>query len=328
MTGDWEYKLKEMEAGRLNREQFMEEIKGMTKEIVKQTQDYTEELQNRVYPDIEAVCPECAATVFSQSDGTFECKSADCKFSIKKYYASHELTEAEATKLINEKLIGPFEDFKNRFGQPFSAELKLDKPKKTWKVGFIFEGDAEREEELKNLSEDQLLCEAPILDGSDKLVKVYETDSAYLCPDMAKKKDERGVRISKTILKNEVVKEQALKLFVEGKTELIQGFISKRGRPFAAFLTLNRETGKLGFEFQERKKKVTKKKKGDDDTGEEEDDTETTSKKKSVKKKKKTTRKKKKVSKKKSSPKTSAARSTKKSDDGPAVDFDENDAPF
>lgn len=263
MTGEWEHKLKEMEAGRLNRDQFMDEIKVLTKEIVQQTKDFTEELVNQVYPDIEVTCPECASTVFRQTDGLFECKNPECKFKLKKYHASHELSESQAKELINNKLVGPIDTFKNRFGQPFTAELKLEKPKKAWKVGFIFEGDSEREDELKNLSDDQLLCEAPILDGATEMVKVYETASAYLCPGMATRKDERGVRISKTILKNEVPTEQALKLFVDGKTDLIQGFISKKGRPFAAFLTLDRETGKLGFEFQERKKKTKKKKAAD-----------------------------------------------------------------
>ena len=316
MTGEWEHKLKEMEAGRLDRHQFMEEIKVLTKEIVQQTQDHTEELVNRKFPDIEATCPECQATVFKQTDGLFECKNPECTFKLKKYHASHELSEAQAAELINNKVVGPIESFKNRFGQPFTAELKLEKPKKAWKVGFIFEGDSEREDELKNLSDDQLLCEAPVTDGSTDLVKVYETASAYLCPKMATKKDERGVRISKTILKNEVPKEQALKLFVEGKTDLIQGFISKKGRPFAAFLTLDRETGKLGFEFQERKKKATKKKGGDTDT-EESDETETTGKKSA----------KKKTAKKKSAKKKTKKKAAKKQP-AKAADVSEDDLPF
>lgn len=308
MTGDWEYKLKEMEAGRLNREQFMEEIKVLTKEIVQQTRDFTEQLVNQDYPNIEATCPACGGTVFKQTEGLFECKDPECTFKLKKYHASHELSEAQAKQLITEKVVGPIETFKNRFGQPFAAELALTKPKKAWKVEFIFEGDAEREDELKNLSDDQLLCEAPITDGSAELVKVYETSSAYLCPGMAKKKDERGVRISKTILKNEIPAEQALKLFVEGKTELIQGFISKKGRPFAAFLTLDRETGKLGFEFQERKKKAPKKKAGDAPATDED-----TPPKKAAAKKKKATKKK-------------AKKTTTTS--GDAAQVDDEDLPF
>ncbi len=256
MTGEWEYKLKEMEAGRLDREEFMAEITALTKNIVEQTRDFTDAVVNRSFPDIDALCPECQHTEMRQTDGLFECKNPECGFRVKKHIASHELTEAEAIQLINEQRIGPIETFKNRFGQPFTAELVLEKEKKTWKVNFVFEGDDERESELDNLSDDQLLCEAPILDGSDQLVKVYETDRAYLAPEMAKGSDDRGVRISKTILQKEIPAEQARKLFLEGKTDLMPGFISKKRRPFAAHLTLDRVSGKLGFEFAPRKKKA------------------------------------------------------------------------
>lgn len=263
MTGEWEYKLKEMEAGRLNRDDFMSEVTSLTQNIVEQTRDFTEEIVNRPFDDIQAQCPECLGTEIRQTDGTFDCKNPECKFRLKKHIASHELTEQEAIDLINTRRIGPIETFKNRFGQPFTAELTLEKEKKTWKVNFIFEGDEERESELDNLTDDQLLCEAPIADDSDQLIKVYETERAYLAPEMAKDKDERGVRISKTILQKEIPQDQARKLFVEGKTDLMPGFISKKRRPFAAHLTLDRATGKLGFEFAPRKPK--KKAKGGED---------------------------------------------------------------
>jgi DNA topoisomerase-3 len=119
---------------------------------------------------------------------------------------------------------------------------------------------------------------------------------------MATKVDERGVRISKTILKKEIPTEQAIKLFVEGKTDLMPGFLSKKGRKFSAHLTIDREKGKLGFEFAPRKnaKKDAEGEKGED--GE--------AKVKTVKKstKKKTT--KKKPTKKKSTKKKTAAKKT------------------
>ena len=74
----------------------------------------------------------------------------------------------QAKDLIKLKRIGPIETFKSRFGAPFTAELTLAKEKKTWKLGFIFEGDDAREEELKNLSDDQVICECPIEDGSER----------------------------------------------------------------------------------------------------------------------------------------------------------------
>ena len=55
--------------------------------------------------------------------------------------------------------------------------------------------------------------------------------------------------VSKMILGREIPK-QAQKLLTTGKTGLLEGFISKRGRPFSAYLKL--EDGKVGFEFPEK----------------------------------------------------------------------------
>jgi len=51
------------------------------------------------------------------------------------------------------------------------------------------------------------------------------------------------------ILGREIPK-QAQKLLTTGKTGLLEGFISKRGRPFSAYLKL--DDGKVGFEFPEK----------------------------------------------------------------------------
>ena len=240
----------------------MSEIRDLTNRIVSQTRDYTDEIVNRPFPDLLAPCPECQGQVHKQTDGLFECRNEECSFRLKKHIASHTLTEDEARELMADLRVGPIETFKNRFGQPFAATLVLSKEKRSWKVNFEFEGDEEREDELKNLSDDQLLCEAPLLDDSPETIKVYETDRAYLAPQMAKQADDRGVRISKTILQKDIPPEQARKLFVEGKTDLMPGFLSKKGRRFAAHLTLDRESGKLGFEFAPRKS--AKPKDGDD----------------------------------------------------------------
>lgn len=308
MTGEWEFKLKEMEAGRLSKDVFMNEIVDLTNGIVAQTKQYTDEKVNRVFPNLHAPCPECNGQVHKQTDGVFECMNPECSFRLKKHIASHELTEDEARDLMTSKKIGPITDFKNRFGQPFEAELTIAKEKKTWKVAFVFEGDDRREEELKNLKPEQIICQAKLKDDSEDLIPIYEVENAYLAPMMANKVDERGVRISKTILKREIPTEQAIKLFVEGKTDLMPGFLSKKGRKFAAHLTIDREKGKLGFEFAPRKN-AKKKTDGDDAEGE--------AKVKKVKKstKKKTTKKKptkKKTTKKKTTKKKPAKKKTTK----------------
>ncbi|MDC0293930.1 topoisomerase C-terminal repeat-containing protein, partial [Mariniblastus sp.] len=134
----------------------MNEIIELTNGIVAQTKEFTAEKVNRIFPDLETACLECDSSPLKQTDGVFECKNPECTFRLKKHIASHELTEVEAQNLMVDKKIGPITDFKNRFGQPFEAELTFAKEKKTWKVAFVFEGDDRREEELKNLRDEQI----------------------------------------------------------------------------------------------------------------------------------------------------------------------------
>ena len=57
--------------------------------------------------------------------------------------------------------------------------------------------------------------------------------------------------MGKTICQREITREQVMKLVETGRTDLIPRFISKKGKPFSAFLKL--EGDKVGFEFEERK---------------------------------------------------------------------------
>ena len=54
------------------------------------------------------------------------------------------------------------------------------------------------------------------------------------------------------ILSKNITPVYITQLLTEGKTELIKGFISKKKRPFDAFLLLAKN-GKISFEFPPRK---------------------------------------------------------------------------
>jgi DNA topoisomerase-3 len=58
----------------------------------------------------------------------------------------------------------------------------------------------------------------------------------------------------RTEAERDIPKEQAQKLLATGKTDLLEGFISKRGRPFSAYLKL--EDSKVSFEFPEKRVEV------------------------------------------------------------------------
>src|SRR2546430_2132691 len=80
--------------------------------------------------------------------------------------------------------------------------------------------------------------------------KIFETENSYICEHSQADRRPCKFRLSKTILGKDIPKEQAQKLLAAGKTDLLDGFISKRGRPFSAYLKL--EEDKVGFEFPEK----------------------------------------------------------------------------
>ncbi len=80
--------------------------------------------------------------------------------------------------------------------------------------------------------------------------KIFETENSFICERSQADRKPCKFKLSKTILGKDIPKEQAQKLLATGKTDLLDGFISKRGRPFSAYLKLEDE--KVGFEFPEK----------------------------------------------------------------------------
>lgn len=260
MTGEWEYKLKQMEQGKFQRPRFMEEIKELTGTVVETAREYARTALEREWPEFDAPCPVCGAPKLGQDDGRYKCKQPDCKFSLSKVVASRPLSEEEAKTLLRTKMVGPLTGFVNRFKQPFDAAIELQEDKKTGlKAAFVFEKSPEEEEEAEAISEENKLCPCPLCEKGD----IYVTPHSYIC-DRRVSGDGCKARLSKEMCKFEIPREQALKYFTEGKTDVIDKWISKKGRPFKAALTCNKKGKRmLGWEFPPRetaKKKAPAKK--------------------------------------------------------------------
>lgn len=254
MTGDWEAKLNKMQRGEIDRNTFMDEIVQFTEAVVAKAKAHMDAAVNRVYPDLETPCPSCGASRLKQTDATYECRDIDCRFKISKHIAGRLLDEAEAIELITEKALPEMDGFLSRFNKPFSAGLKLAQTvSKTgklgkWKIDFVFDDELEPAEDLR---EDQIIKQLQLKNGSNGTL--YATDKAYYLPELKTKDAPEGFRLGKTILQKELQPSDVEKLFTAGKTELLNGFISKRTkRPFKAYLNLDFETGKIGFEFPPR----------------------------------------------------------------------------
>ena len=255
LTGDWEFKLRQMEQGNLKRGDFMKEIIAYTDEICTKARSAADLAKSEVFPDLKVTCPMCGAPSLKQTEATYECREPECKFKAKKHIAGRLLTEEEAIQLFTTKHVGPLTGFRSKFNKPFDAALELDAK---FKINFVFENDDR--DGPPELTEEQFIGEAKTEEGNS--YKVYATDKAYHVPEIITKKDPHGIRIGKSILQCEIPQDQMLKLISTGKTDVLKGFVSNRTkRKFDAHLTFDVKDGKIGFDFPPRPvKKVAAKK--------------------------------------------------------------------
>ena len=254
MTGDWEAKLNKMERGEFKREAFMQEIATFTEDVVGKARAHMQMLVNRSFPDLPCTCPACGAAHLKQTDATYECDQAECDFRVSKHIAGRRLSESEAIELFTAKKLPERDGYVSRFNKPFSAALELvqsvSKSGKLgkWKTQFVFDDELDAGEPL---SEEQLLKTLTLQNGLQ--AKFYATEKAYHLPEFKPKSAPDGFRLGKVILQKTLEQEAVEKLLTEGKTPLLDGFISKRTkRPFKAHLTLDLQHGKIGFEFAPR----------------------------------------------------------------------------
>lgn len=248
LTGEWEHKLRQMERGQLSRPAFMEQIRGLTTDIVSKVRGGMGTVVEGHFHDLEVPCPKCGSERFKESFKAYECSNPECKLLIWKSMAGRELEREEVITLLMEKRVGPLEGFRSKLGRGFNAVVMLDTAE--WKQKFDFpDKDGENGKPL-DLSQAQDLGDTPA-------GHVWETDAAFLC--VPAKEGAKPIRMGKLICQRTIPTEQALKFFREGKTDLLPRFISKKGRPFAAYLKL--EEGKAIFEFAPREKKAPAKKK-------------------------------------------------------------------
>ena len=256
MTGEWEYKLKQMEHGRLDRATFMNQIRHLTTEVVSRTRERADTFKTMEYPDLAAPCPACGASSLRQTDRFFQCRAPGCTFKMPKTVAGRFLNEAEARELVTTRFVGPLEGFRNKFGQEFAAGLQLDAEHK---VGFVFQKSEAQEKEAEALDDpSRILCPCPVCAKAGRASQIYETDTSYACETVLRGDSpcRPKARLSRELCQYSIPREQALKYFTEGRTDLIDKFISKRGRPFSARLVCNTDGRMLlGWEFPEREAK-------------------------------------------------------------------------
>ena len=257
LTGNWEHQLSEMEKGRLSREAFMDEIAAMTQRIVQKAKEYDRDTIPGDYATLQTPCPNCGGVV-KENYRRFTCvghegQAEGCGFSMTKIPAGRSFELHEVEQLLSTHKLGPLEGFRSKAGWPFTAELKMvkDAESNNWKMEFDFGEDAKKEEESGeaiDFSDQTTLGACPKCNSS-----VFEHGTNYICEKSVGPAPSCDFKTGKVILQQPITAEQLAKLLENGKTDLLDGFVSnKTRRKFKAFLSWDAKAGKVGFEFEPR----------------------------------------------------------------------------
>ncbi|HEY8975767.1 MAG TPA: DNA topoisomerase III [Burkholderiaceae bacterium] len=276
LTGNWEYKLLEMEHGRLSRDAFMGDIAQMAERIVKKAKEYDRDTIPGDYATLRTPCPNCGGIV-KENYRRYTCQGpkgdgeGSCEFSITKIPAGRAFETEEVEQFLRDKKIGPLEGFRSKAGWPFTAELRLvfDEEIRNWKLEFDFGEEAkEGDGEPVDFSDQESLGACPKDAG-----RVFEHGTSYVCEHAVGAHVTCDFKSGKIILQQPVSRENMAKLLATGKTDLMENFVSnKTRRKFKAFLAYDKKEGKVVFEFEPRaakappaKKVAGKKKAGDEE---------------------------------------------------------------
>jgi DNA topoisomerase-3 len=244
LTGDWEFKLRQIEQGKLKRNKFMEEIACMTGHIVEQAKTHRGETISGDFSALKSPCPKCGWLV-QETYKKYQCQK--CDFAVWKILAGRQFETAEMEQLVTRREVGPLQGFRSKMGRLFNANIKLtDEFEMKFDFGAENDGDAEG----IDFSSQEPLGKCPRCGA-----RIFDHGMSYACEKAIGPVRTCDFKIGKIILARPLEREQAAKLLRTGKTDLLQKFISKKGRPFSAYLVIGSD-GKVGFEFEPRESKT------------------------------------------------------------------------
>jgi len=239
LTGEWEHKLKLIELGKMTRDEFMKQIWDLVKKVVAVIK--SGEIPDVVYATVPAPCPKCGGVV-QENYRKFQCQK--CDFSLWKVTSGREWSPEEVAELITKRYLGPLTGFRSRQGRPFAAGMRLSED---LRVEFDFgQAEGSAADEAPDFSDQEPLGACPKCGA-----RVYEYRVSYTCEKAVGPARSCDFRSGRLILQQPVEREQMRKLLATGRTDLLTGFVSKKGRRFKAFL-VKTPGGKIGFEFQPR----------------------------------------------------------------------------
>jgi len=235
LTGEMEASLTAVQHGELDASEYMDKIIQQTRDLVERIRDHD---RSKLFENDASIgsCPLCGSkvieTALSYPCENNEGKDKGCSFVLWKDTSGRWFDRKTATRLMEKRELNDLHGFFNRNGEAYETSIVLTDEGKV---------NSAKSTGNKSNATDEELCPCPSCDGT-----IRETDTHFAC-DQEKCK---FAGVGKVICKRTIQPAEAKAIIVDGKSPLIDDFISRRGRPFKAFLVL--EGTKVGFEFPPR----------------------------------------------------------------------------
>jgi DNA topoisomerase-3 len=265
LTGDMESKLRKVETGILARPSYMEEVVANTVELVNVLVSFD---FDAIYAedDLLGQLPTASEQNVKENAWGFEGVNTDSEpIFLWKDVSGHVLTPSEIrTLLLDEKLnYGPVTLFprNNPASTGYQAMLQLRrledeaykelKPSRNGRLPSRWNLDIKPLDESAagGKAEDEDIV-GPLLTTKEG-VEYIETTRRYVDKKVLDDSTKSISELPKVICEREISPDEARVFFESGKTPVLAGFISKKGKPFRAQLFV-KENGRYGFEFEDR----------------------------------------------------------------------------
>ena len=249
LTGDWEFKLHQIQRRQKSRDEFMSEIADMTRHIVERAKKFEHDTIPGDFGVLKTPCPKCGGEVHEKYK-QFQCINEKCDFAIWKTLCSRMFEMEEVEKLITRKTNRAAAGFPQQAGISVRRRAEVDAE---FKMEFDF-GNGQRNENGEAAAPVDFTGKEPLGKCPKCGARVFDAGMNYICEKATGADKTCTFRTGKIILQQEIAPEQVKKLLAEGKTDLLKGFISKKtNRKFEAFLVV--KDGETAFEFPPRERK-------------------------------------------------------------------------
>ncbi|MCH6256933.1 DNA topoisomerase 3 [Puniceicoccaceae bacterium K14] len=228
LTGDWEFRLKQMERGEYDPKKFMDEVEAYTREILSVTARSSVNLKNL------GPCPCCDSPVIRGKTG-YGCSAwkNGCRFVIwdGKTFGVNFTPELVAEFLLHKRTLTPH--------FVIDGEAKLFATLSLSNKGEISYEAAESETEPESNNQNSI-GKCPVCSGN-----IVAGTKGYGCVNWRK-----GCKfvIWKQIARKEISVELATEILERQETAELEGFVSKAGKPFSAKLKVINGEVKLWFQ--------------------------------------------------------------------------------